>query len=119
MVSARTVMEKAKQLSLEISTVNPDIAKELTDANAANKSSYNKMELEILTKVNRFKALYPELQSPAADHASGTSRAAGSNNMKAGAFRFERRTLPKFGGSLREYPTFKKDWASQVAPVYS
>ena len=36
-----------------------------------------------------------------------------------GAFRFERRSLPKFKGTLREYPTFKKDWISQVSPVYS
>ena len=103
LVSARFVMEKAEQLSLEIATVKPDIAKELTDAHAAEGSSYDKMELEILTKVNKFKSLYPELQSPAADHASGTSRATG-DNMKAGAFRFEQRTLPKFGGLLRGVP---------------
>ena len=53
-------MEKAEQLSLEIATVKPDIAKELTDANTAEKSAYNKMELEILTKVNKYKGLYPE-----------------------------------------------------------
>ena len=73
--------------------MKPDIAKELTDAHATEKSAYNKTELEILTKVNKFKSLYPELQSPAADHASGTSRAKRDN--------------------------FKKDWANQVAPVYS
>ena len=26
--------------------------------------------------------------------------------------------MPKFGGTLREYPTFKKDWITQVAPNY-
>ena len=36
-----------------------------------------------------------------------------------GAFRFERRSLPKVRGTLREYPTSKKDWISQFAPVYS
>ena len=36
-----------------------------------------------------------------------------------GHFRFERRTLPKFGGTLREYPTFRKDWITQVSPIYS
>ena len=77
------------------------------------------MEHEILIKVNKFRSQHPELQSPAADHTSGTSRAAG-DNIKAGAFRFKWQTLPKFGGSsLREYPTFKKDWANQVASIYS
>ena len=26
--------------------------------------------------------------------------------------------MPKFGGTLREYPTFRKDWTTQVAPNY-
>ena len=26
--------------------------------------------------------------------------------------------MPRFGGTLREYPTFKKDWETQVAPIY-
>ena len=26
--------------------------------------------------------------------------------------------MPKFGGTLREYPTFKADWITQVVPSY-
>ena len=73
LVSVGVVMEKAKQLSLEIVKVKLDIARELMDADTAERSSYKRMELEILTEVNKFKALYPELQSPAADYTLRTS----------------------------------------------
>ena len=69
-----------------------------------------------MIKVNRFKTLYPHL-SPAPVHAPETSGATTTVN-KVGSFKLEKRRLPKFGGTLREYPTFKKDWQTQVAPNY-
>ena len=86
------------------------------DIDAAEKVTYNQMEHEILVMLNRFKAQYPELSPvPVSPPAASTPPA----STKVGAFRFERRSLPKFKGTLREYPTFKKDWISQVSPVYS
>ena len=95
----------------------PDIAQEVMDTDAAEKTSYDKTEHEILVKVNGFKAQYPQL-SPVPVSPSATSTPPG-DSTKVGAFRFERRSLPKFKGTLREYPTFKKDWISQVSTVYS
>ena len=88
----------------------------MMDIDAAEKVTYNQMEHEILVMLNRFKAQYPELSPvPVSPPAASTPPA----STKVGAFRFERRSLPKFKGTLREYPTFKKDWISQVSPVYS
>ena len=67
-------MKEAGEMCLEVAGLNLDIAKDMMDAEAAERSSYNKMEHEILIKVNRFKSLYPEL-NPAAAHTSGGSRA--------------------------------------------
>ena len=100
LISAQAVMQKANKLSLEVAGLKPDSANDMTDTDAAERSSYNRMEHKILIKVNRFKSLYPQL-SPAADHTSGTSRAPG-DSAKIGAFRFERRSLPMFRGNLRE-----------------
>ena len=107
LISAQAVMQKANKLSLGVAGLKTDSANDMMDTDAAERSSYNRMEHKILIKVNRFKSLYPQL-SPAADHTSGTSRAPG-DSAKIGAFRFERRSLPKFRSTLREYPTFKKD----------
>ena len=85
------------------------------DADAAERSSCNRMEHEILLRVNKFKLANPQL-SPVPATPPGTSGTPSAS--RGGHFRFERRTLPKFGGTLREYPTFKKDWTRQVAPNY-
>ena len=106
LVSARCVMQEANKLSLEVAGLKPDIAKEVMDADAAEKSSYNKMEHEILIKVNRFKAQYPQL-SPVPASPPGTGETPSAS--RGGHFRFEKRTLPRLGGTLREYPTFKTD----------
>ena len=116
LVSARCVMTEANKESLEVAGLMPDLAKELMDDEAAKKSAYNKMEHEALVKINGFKAQHPQLNpTPAPPAETG----APTSSTKVGAFRFERRSLPKFKGTLREYPTFKKDWISQVSPAYS
>ena len=116
LVSARCVMQEASKESLEVAGLMPDLAKELMDDEAAKKSAYNKMEHEALIRINWFKAQYPQL-SPTP--APSTETSAPTSSTKVGAFRFEKRSLPKFKGTLREYPTFKKDSISQVSPVYS
>ena len=73
-------------MALEVAGLKPDIAKEVMDADAAEKASYNKMEHEILIKVNRFKLQHPQL-SPAPVSPPATSGATG-NSTKVGAFRF-------------------------------
>merc|ERR1711951_167128 len=88
---------------------------EVIDADTAEKSSYYDMEYEILIRVNRFKAQYPQL-SPVTATPPGTCGTPSAS--RGGHFRFKRRTLPKFGGTLREYPTFRKDWTTQVVPKY-
>ena len=115
LVSARCVMEEANKLALEVAGLKPDIAKEVIDADTAEKSSYYDMEYEILIQVNRFKAQYPQL-SPVPATPPGTCGTPSAS--RGGHFRFERRTLPKFGGTLREYPTFRKDWTTRVTPNY-
>ena len=115
LMNAQGAMIEANKQSLEVAELNPDIASELMNADATETSSFNRIETKILIKVNRFKSLYPHL-SPAPVHAPGTNGAATVN--KAGSFKLEKRRLPKFGGTLREYPTFKKNWLTQVAPNY-
>ena len=63
--SAQLVMEEAKQLSLEVADGVNNPATE--DDHTAMRSFFDKMELEILAKVIRFKSLYPEMQRHAAD----------------------------------------------------
>merc|ERR1711867_119431 len=84
---------------------------EVFETDTAETSSYNELEHQVLMKLNKLKALYPQL-SPTAATPTPTSV------NKSGHFRFERRSLPKFGGALRDYPTFKADWTTQVAPSY-
>ena len=116
LVTARCVLKEANKQALEVAGLMPDIAQEMMDTDVAEKT-YDKTEHEILVKVNGFKAQYPQL-SPVPVSPPATSTSPGDSN-KVGAFRFERRSLPKFKGTLREYPTFKKDWISQVSTVYS
>ena len=106
-------MQEANGLSLEVAGLKPDITKEVMDVDAAEKSSYKKMEHEVLIRMNKFKLLHPQI-SPAPASPPGTSGTPSAS--KGGHFRFEKRTLPRFGGTLREYPTFKTDWETQVAP---
>ena len=107
-------MLEANKLTQEVAGLMPDVAKEVFDADVTETASYDGLEHEVIMKLNRLKALYPQL-SPTSAHAS-TPGPTSAN--KSGHFRFERRTLPKFGGTLREYPTFKADWITQVAPSY-
>ena len=60
LVSAWGVMIEANKLSLEVAELRPDIAKDVMDAHAAERSSYDGMEREILIKLDRFESLYPE-----------------------------------------------------------
>ena len=87
LISAQAFMQEANKLSLEVAGLKPDSTNDMTDTDAAERSSYNRMEHEILIKVNRFKSLYPQL-STTTDHALGANRATGVN--KARAFKFER-----------------------------
>ena len=64
-----------------------------------------------MVKINKFKG---ELCPPDPVHTPEASRA-----TKEGSFKLEKRRLPKFKGTLREYPTFKKDWQTQMAPKYT
>ena len=57
LISAQAVMQKANKLSLEVAGLKPDSANDMTDTDAAERSSYNRMEHKILIKVNRFKSL--------------------------------------------------------------
>ena len=107
-------MQEANKLSLEVAGLKPDIAKEVMDADAAEKSSYKEMEHEVLIRMNKFKLQHP-LLSPAPASPPGTSGT--PHASRGGHFRFEKRTLPRFGGMLREYPTFKADWETQVTPT--
>ena len=93
--------------------MNPAMAAELMGMDATETGSFNKLEKEILIKINKFKTLYPSL-CPAPMHAPAAATATVAT--KLGSFKLERRRLPKFQGTLREYPTFKKDWLTQVAP---
>ena len=103
LVNARVTMLEANKQSLEVAEMNPEIAAELLNTDATETSSFNRIEKEIVVKVNRFKSLYPSL-CPAPVHVPDVRGAA--TGRKAGAFKFEKRTLPKFGGTLREYPIF-------------
>ena len=119
MVNARSAMFEANKHSLEVAEMSPDIAAELMNVDATEMSSFDRIKTEILMRVNRFKSLYPSL-SPAPVHApeTGGAAATATTATKVGSFKFEKRTLPKFGGTLREYPTFRKDWTTHVSPKY-
>ena len=93
--------------------MNPEIAADLMNTDATEMRAFKKIEMEILVKMNKFKTLYPCL-SPAPVHAQEAGEA--TTAKKVGSFKLEKRRWPRFGGTLREYPTFKKDWQTQVAP---
>ena len=82
LISARVAMKEANKQSLEVAGLNPDVACELMNADAAEKTSFNKMENEILIRVNKFKSLYAQ-PSTTADHASGARRAATVNKIRS------------------------------------
>ena len=111
LVVVRCDMLEANKLAQEVAGMVPDDAEEVFESDTAETSSYDELEHQVLMKLNKLKALYPQL-SPTAATPTPTSV------NKAGHFRFERRSLPKFRGALRDYPTFKADWISQVAPSY-
>ena len=116
LVNARVAMNEANKQSLELAEMNPDMAAELMGMDATETGSFYKLEKEILIKVNKFKALYPSL-CPAPVHVPAAGATA-TTATKVGSFKFEKRTLSKFGGTLREYPTFNKDWTTHVSPNY-
>ena len=95
--------------------MNPAMAAELMGMDATETGSFNKLEKEILIKINKYEALYPSL-CPAPVHAPAAATATVAT--KVGSFKLEMRRLPKFKGTLTEYPTFKKDWQTQVASTY-
>ena len=112
LINARVTSSSANKLSLALAEMDPDLATEVLEEDALETSAFNKLEKEILLLLNKHKAnsrsLHPPSSHPAGGTATTTSR----------SFKFEKRTLPKFGGTLREYPTFKKDWTAHVAPNY-
>ena len=84
--------------------MSPNVAAEIMGADMTETASFNKLEKEILVRVNKHKAHYQSLNpAPAHSPAEGSASPTASS---AGSFRFEKRTLPRFGGTLREYPTF-------------
>ena len=105
-------MGSAQEQSLTLAEMDPDLATEVLDEDVRETASFANMEREILLLLNKHKAnsrsLHPPSSHPGGGSATTTSR----------SFKFEKRTLPKFGGTLREYPTFKKDWTVHVAPNY-
>ena len=113
LANARATMNSANERSLELAEMGPDIAAEIMDEDARETASFNKLEKEILVQINKHKAYYQGLNPP-----SSHSSAGGTASTSARSFKFEKRMLPKFEGTLKEYPTFKKDWTTHVAPNY-
>ena len=96
--------------------MSPEIAGEVMSTSANVSSNCIKLETEILIKISKFKEeLYPP---PPPTPVYVPDAREGAAVKKSGAFKFEKRTIPKFGGTLREYPTFKKDWITHVAPEF-
>ena len=100
-------------LSLEVADMSPEIAGEVMVTSANVRNTCLKLETKILIRMNRFKR---ELCPPDPVPVPEVREVAAVK--KAGAFKFEKRTIPRFGGTLREYPTFKKDWTTHVAPQF-
>ena len=113
LINVRVTINSAKKLSLALAEMDPSVAGQVMDEDALETASFNKLEKEILVRINKHKAYYQGLNPP-----SSHSSAGGSASSSARSFKFEKRTLPRFGGTLREYPTFKKDWTTHVAPCY-
>ena len=116
LVNVRVAMNEANKQSVELAEMSPDVAADIMGTDATETASFNKLEKEILVRVNKHKAHYQSL-NPAPVHAPAGGPPAPTASS-AGSFKFEKRTLPRFGGTLREYPTFKKDWTTHVSPNY-
>ena len=74
------------------------------------------MEQEIRIKLLNAKGNFPKLLSP-------TLRAIMFRGCNIGKqhsmFKFEKTPLPRFEGTLRDYPTFKSDRVSHVSAAFS
>merc|ERR1711951_219310 len=92
--------------------MDPDLTTEVLDKDVWETASFTNMEKEILLLINRHKANCRGLDPPSSHSAGGAA------TTTSRSFKFEKRTLPKFGGTLREVPTLKKDWTAHVAPNY-
>ena len=99
LVNARVALNEANKQSLELAEMNPDMAAELMGMDATETGSFNKLEKEILIKINKFKTLYPSL-CPAPMHAPAAATATVAT--KLGSFKLEKRRLPTFQGTLRD-----------------
>ena len=61
LINARATMNEANKQSLELAEMSPDMAAEIMDAYATETASFNKLEKEILVRVNKHKAYYQGL----------------------------------------------------------
>ena len=110
LINARVIINSANKQSMELAEMDPDLTTEVLEEDVRETASFNKLEKEVLLLMNKHKAYHQSLNPPSSHPAGGAA------TTTSRSFKFEKRTLPKFGGTLREYPTFKKDWTSHVLP---
>ena len=112
LINARATVNSANEQSLVLAEMDPDLAAQVMDEDVRETASFDKLEKEVLLLINKHKAYHQGLNPPSSHSTTGGSASSSRS------FKFEKRTLPKFGGTLRAYPTFKKDWTTHVAPCY-
>merc|ERR1711888_257537 len=116
-VNVRSTLREFQNLSLEVAEMSPEISGEVMSASADVSNNCLKLENEILIKISEFKEkLFPP-PPPTPTYVPDARESAVAK--KEGSFKLEKRRLAKFKGTLREYPTFKKDWQTQMAPKYT
>ena len=57
LVNARVTMNEANKQSMELAEMSPDVAADIMGMDATETGSFNKLEKEILVRVNKHKAL--------------------------------------------------------------
>ena len=113
-INVRGAIRDYMNLSWEVAQMSPEIATEVMNMATNVSSNCKRLENEILIKISEFKEkLYPP-PPPTPTYVPDARE--GAVAKKEGSFKLEKRRLPKFKGTLREYPTFKKDWQTQMAP---
>ena len=73
LINARATMNSANEQSLVLAEMDPNIASQVMDEDALETASFNKLEKEILVRINKHKAYCRGLNPPSSHSAGGTA----------------------------------------------
>merc|ERR1711867_316779 len=94
LINARVTINSANEQSLVLAGMDPDLAAQVMEEDVRETASFDKLEKEVLLLINKHKAYQQGLNPPSSHSAGGVA------STTSRSFKFEKRTLPKFGGTL-------------------